>query len=307
MSKLYKEMLAALNAGRHVERITDLETGDEALMVDGTIRYGGIIENGLVEKIVAEPTLILFGAGHVSKALYDLAMLQRMRIIVLDDRSEVLTEERFPLAERHIAPFGKLLEEEYDALSPYFVIFTHGHSYDLEALRYALSHKFSYLGMIGSKAKSASQIESVRKEGFPEERINAIHSPIGIKINAVTPEEIAVSIMAEIIGIYRKDKDAVSLDSSLIGKIADGKGITVRIIAKQGSAPRSVGSTMFVTETASYSTIGGGNVESIAIAEARRMIRENKRREILSLNLGRGGNAGMICGGSVSLLLADEE
>ena len=307
MSKLYKEMLAALNAGRQVERITDLETGDEALMVDGAIRFGGIIENGLVEKIVAEPILILFGAGHVSKALYDLAVLQRMRIIVLDDRSEVLTEERFPLAERHIAPFGKLLEEEYDALSPYFVIFTHGHSYDLEALRYALSHKFSYLGMIGSKAKSASQIESVREEGFPEERINAIHSPIGIKINAVTPEEIAVSIMAEIISIYRKDKDAVSLDSSLIGKIADGKGITVRIIAKQGSAPRSVGSTMFVTETASYSTIGGGNVESIAIAEARRMIRENKKREILSLDLGNGGNAGMICGGSVSLLLADEE
>ena len=293
-------MLEALRNGKKITRLTDMETGEEALYIDGILSYGKEMTGGMEEHLTAEPTLILFGAGHVSKALYDLAVLQGMRTIVLDDRESELTEERFPFAERHIAPFEELLGREYDAVSPYFVIFTHGHSYDLDALRYCLSRSSGYLGMIGSRAKAEAQIRTVRNEGFPEERIRSIHSPIGLSINAVTPEEIAISIMAEIISIYRKDRNAVSIDTRLLERISDGEGVIVRIIGKKGSAPRSVGSVMFVEKDRTYSTIGGGRIESLAIDEARKL---GSGRKILRYDLSEGGNAGMICGGSVTLLL----
>ena len=306
MSDLYTILKKALSEGRKIERTTDTSSGDENLIIDGKLAYGSAIENGCTESIIAEPTLVMFGAGHVSKALYDLAVLQGMRTVVLDDRAEELTEERFPLSERHIGPFEELLRKEYDVPSPYFVIFTHGHSYDLDALRYALSHNFSYLGMIGSKSKSAAQMRIVREEGFPAERISAVHSPIGLPINAVTPEEIAVSIMAEIISVFRRNKDAVTVDTSLLDKIINEDGIVARIIEKQGSAPRSIGSMMFVTSDGTYSTIGGGRIESLAIEEARAMLKNNTRRKILCYDLGKGGNAGMICGGSVKVILSRE-
>ena len=303
MNELYRMLLEAVARGQRITRKTDTATGDEALFIDGSLAWGDDIKEGLEENLVAEPVLVLFGAGHVSKALYDIASLHSMRTIILDDRETELTEERFPKAERHIGPFEELLQREYDAPSPYFVIFTHGHSYDLDALRYCLSHRFSYLGMIGSKAKSASQIETVRSEGFPEERIAAIHSPIGLSINAVTPEEIAISIMAEIISVYRKDRKAVTVDTSLVSRMLEEDGIVVRIIEKQGSAPRSVGSMMFVNESSTYSTVGGGRIESLAIEEARKLLKSGEEKKIVSYDLGKGGNAGMICGGSVKLLL----
>ena len=307
MNSIFTALQDAMKEGRRIEWITDTETGDECITADGTAVYGRAIQNGARERIIAEPVLVLFGAGHISKALYDLAVLQGMKTIVLDDRESELTEERFPLAERQIAPFEELLKEEYCSISPYFVIFTHGHAYDLEALRYALSRSFSYLGMIGSKAKSSAQIETMRAEGFPEEKIRKIHSPIGVSINAVTPEEIAVSIMAEIISVYREDKSAVTIAPSLLDRITKEEGIVVRIIEKQGSAPRSVGSMMFVTNDRIYSTIGGGRIESLAIDEARAMLKSKAKRKILSFDLGKGGNAGMICGGSVRILLESNE
>ena len=303
MNELYRMLLEAVARGQKITRKTDTATGDEALFIDGSLAWGDDIKEGLEENLVAEPVLVLFGAGHVSKALYDIASLHSMRTIILDDRETELTEERFPKAERHIGPFEELLQREYDTPSPYFVIFTHGHSYDLDALRYCLSHRFSYLGMFGSKAKSASQIETVLSEGFPDDRIEAKHSPIGLSINAVTPEEIAISIMAEIISVYRKDRKAVTVDTSLVSRMLEEDGVVVRIIEKQGSAPRSVGSMMFVNESSTYSTVGGGRIESLAIEEARKLLKSGEEKKIVSYDLGKGGNAGMICGGSVKLLL----
>ena len=208
MNKLYEKLAEALEEGRRIEWLTSPDDGEECLLIDGEAAFGKPSDGMTATTITSEPTLLLIGAGHIGKALYDLATLQGMRTIVLDDRAEELTEERFSKAERHVGPFEELLQKRY-APSPYIVIFTHGHSYDLEALRYALSAPFSYLGMIGSKAKAAAQIETVTNEGFDIARIKAIHSPIGISINAVTPEEIAISIMAEIISTLRKDKGAV--------------------------------------------------------------------------------------------------
>ena len=302
MNKLYEKLAEALEEGRRIEWLTSPDDGEECLLIDGEAAFGKPSDGMTATTITSEPTLLLIGAGHIGKALYDLATLQGMRTIVLDDRAEELTEERFSKAERHVGPFEELLQKRY-APSPYIVIFTHGHSYDLEALRYALSAPLSYLGMIGSKAKAAAQIETVTNEGFDIARIKAIHSPIGISINAVTPEEIAISIMAEIISTLRKDKSAVLLSPTLARKASEGSCVVARIIDKHGSAPRSIGSMMVITEDSTYSTIGGGRVESIAIDEGRKMLEDGPERKILRLDLSKGGNAGMICGGGVTVLL----
>ena len=302
MSEFYRTMRKLLAEHGSVERRTDTETGKEALFLDGRFIIGDDGDYSQTERIKAEPVLILFGAGHVGKALYDLAMLQGMRTIVLDDREELLTEQRFPQAERHIGPFSKLLSREYDAISPYYTIFTHGHSYDKDCLRYALSHKSAYIGMIGSKKKASVQLEAMIQEGFPEDDVSKVHSPIGLSINAVTPEEIAVAIMAEIITTFRDDRNTISIDGALLDALADKKGMTVRIIEKEGSAPRGKGTMMFVTEDGVYSTIGGGAVERLAIRHAEEMLREGIDTDIVDYGLESGGNTGMICGGNLRVL-----
>ena len=302
MSEFYRTMRMLLAEHSSVERRTDTETGKEALFLDGRFIIGDEGDYSQTERIKAEPVLIMFGAGHVGKALYDLAMLQGIRTIVLDDREELLTEQRFPQTERHIGPFSKLLSREYDAISPYYAIFTHGHSYDKDCLRYALSHKSAYIGMIGSKKKASVQLEAMIQEGFPEDDVRKVHSPIGLSINAVTPEEIAVAIMAEIITTFRDDRNTISIVGALLDDLADKKGMTVRIIVKEGSAPRGKGTMMFVTKDKIYSTIGGGAVERLAIRHAEEMLREGIDTDIVDYGLESGGNTGMICGGNLRVL-----
>ena len=302
MNEFYTELERLLAGHGNAERRTDTETGNEALFHDGRFLIGDKGSYDLIERIIAEPVIVMFGAGHVGKALYDLAVLQGMRTIVLDDRPALLTEERFPLAERHTGPFSTLLGEEYDAIAPYFVIFTHGHSNDKDCLRYALSHESSYIGMIGSRKKAETQLEAMIGEGFPEEKVRSVHSPIGLGINASTPEEIAVSIMAEIISVFRSGRNAVTMDSAMLKAMTRENGIAVRIIEKKGSAPRGEGTMMFVTKDRIYSTIGGGAVENEAIKHARKMLSGNTARDIVEYGLDAGGNTGMICGGNVKVL-----
>ena len=306
MSRYFKEFLEALSQGS-VERRTILESGAEAIFQDGRLITSSdgsrdFSSADLTETVKAEPHLILFGSGHIGKALYDIGTIMQMRMTVLDDRAELLTEERFPLAERHIAPFSELLKKEYEATAPCYVIFTHGHSYDTECLRYALRRPASYIGMIGSRAKSARSLAQLREEGFSEESLSAVHTPIGLPIGAETPEEIAVSIMAEIISIFRSGDHFTTIDPSLLRFMADRRGIAVRIVDKRGSAPRSIGSMMAVTESGIAGTVGGGAIEMAAVNEAREMIASCERYRLRHYDLTASGDIGMVCGGNETLL-----
>ena len=156
--------------------------------------------------------------------------------------------------------------------------------------------------MIGSKKKASVQLEAMIQEGFPEDDVSKVHSPIGLSINAVTPEEIAVAIMAEIITTFRDDRNTISIDGALLDAMANKKGMTVRIIEKEGSAPRGRGTMMFVTEDGVYSTIGGGAVERLAIRHAEEMLRNRIDTDIVGYGLESGGNTGMICGGNLRVL-----
>ena len=306
MNDFYRAFLSALEAG-DLERKTVFETGEQAIYHDGQFILGSqgkpIQEASLTEHIKPEPHLFIFGAGHVSKALYDLAVLQNMKVTVADERAEVCNPKRFPLANRILLPYPDILQTQFDIISPYYVIVTHGHSYDSQCLEYALNHRCSYIGMIGSKGKVAATMEKMLAKGYTQEQLNKVCSPIGLKIGAVTPEEIAISIMAEIISHFRSDKNLVTIDPNLIKVMASGHGVDVRIVEKHGSAPRSVGSQMFVSEDGNlYGTIGGGAIENRSIEIAKKMIKDNLNYHLEQFTLDASSDLGMICGGNAKVI-----
>lgn len=304
----YSKFLSALEQG-DLERRTVFETGEQAIYQNGFFLAGSkdkpIEEADLVEHIKPEPHLFIFGAGHVSKALYDLAVLQEMKVTVADERKEVCNAERFPSACRIVMPYEDMLKTEFDVLSPYYVIVTHGHVYDSQCLEYALNHKSSYIGMIGSKGKVAATMQKMLDKGFSQEQLDKVCSPIGIKIGAVTPEEIAISIMAEVISYFRSDKNLVTVDPNLIKVMTKEHGVDVRIVEKHGSAPRSVGSQMFVTEEGRlYGTIGGGAIENRSIEIAKQMIKDNTPYHLEHFTLDASSDLGMICGGNAKVIFS---
>lgn len=307
-NSFYSKFLSELEQG-DIERRTLFKTGEQAIYQNALFLASSngrpIDEADLIEHIKPEPHLFVFGAGHVSKALYDLAILQKMKVTVVDERAEVCNKDRFPLANRILMPYEIILNKEFNVFSPYFVILTHGHIYDSQCLEYALNHKHSYIGMIGSKGKVSATMQRMLDKGYSQEQLDKVCSPIGIKIGAVTPEEIAISIMAEIISYFRSDKNLVSIDPNLIKVMANEHGVDVRIVEKHGSAPRSVGSQMFVAKDGNlYGTIGGGAIENRSIEIAKLMIKDNLSYHIEDFILDASSDLGMICGGNAKVIFS---
>jgi xanthine dehydrogenase accessory factor len=152
------------------------------------------------EPVEAESVVYLFGAGHVSTSVALLASLVGFRLAVIDDRAEFATRERFPTADEvSVLPFEKVFDHLRVTPDSYLVIVTRGHVSDRTVLRSALTTNPAYIGMIGSKRKREAIYQSLVDEGVPRERLEAVHSPIGVEIGAETPEEIAVSIVGELI------------------------------------------------------------------------------------------------------------
>jgi len=158
--------------------------------------------NLFVEAWTPPATVFLFGAGHVSRPLCRLAKMVGFRVVVIDDRAEFPTKARFPEADEWITrPFALGLDDLPLDPNAYMVIITRGHLHDHQILRQGLKEPVGYLGMIGSRRKTEIIFKALRREGFSEEKIKTIHAPIGLAINAQTPEEIAVSIVAELIQV----------------------------------------------------------------------------------------------------------
>ena len=144
--------------------------------------------------------VVIFGGGHISAALVPLLNTVGFRCWVYDNRPEYTTEDRFPLAEKLItADYLKIAEHVEMTEKDYAVVMTNGHSFDLEVQDQILREPFAYIGVIGSRRKTAAVSAKLRERGIPEEKIAVIHTPIGTAIKAVTPEEIAVSIAGELI------------------------------------------------------------------------------------------------------------
>jgi xanthine dehydrogenase accessory factor len=154
-----------------------------------------------VEPLYDGGTVLIFGAGHISRKLAPLTRLVGFRTVVLDDRLEFANREYFETADEIIVPDsfeGVMNGLEIDEDS-YLVLVTRGHAHDKTLLRQALGTKAGYIGMIGSLRKRDSVYDALHEEGFPRHEFDKVCSPIGLDIGAETPEEIAVSIVAELI------------------------------------------------------------------------------------------------------------
>lgn len=155
----------------------------------------------LVEPLNINGTAYIFGAGHVARSLAEFTHAVDFWTVVLDDRAEFANRRHFPTADRLVVleSFSNAMEKIAVDQESYMVVVTRGHQDDVTVMPQVLKTDARYIGMIGSRRKCALIFEELRKQGFSEEAIRRIHAPIGIHISAETPEEIAVSIVAEMI------------------------------------------------------------------------------------------------------------
>ena len=155
-----------------------------------------------IEPIEPSPELYVIGAGHVGTELANLAQAVGFEVHVVDDREKFANRERFPKAAEVVAEdIPTWIAQKALAPHAYVVIVTRGHTNDLEALRALAPRELRYLGLIGSRAKVARIYDALAADGVPAEQLKRVHAPIGLDIGAVTPQEIAVSILAELIAV----------------------------------------------------------------------------------------------------------
>lgn len=157
-----------------------------------------------VETVAKQPPLIIFGAGHLSTHISRYAKSLNFTVTVCDDRYQYANKERFPDADHIIVEnFERAFDKIHIDRDSYIVIVTRGHKYDRIILEQALGTNAKYIGMIGSKRKTLTILKTLNERGVPEQVLNRVYSPIGISIGAVTPEEIALSIVSELVKIRR--------------------------------------------------------------------------------------------------------
>jgi len=176
---------------------------DTGLVCGGTLDI-------FIEPVLPPALLYIFGAGHISVNLYKVARGAGFDVTVVDDRESYANRERFPDAKEVIAEdFERAMLKLDPNESSYIVIVTRGHRDDMRVLRWAVQSQARYIGMIGSKRKTITIFRELTKEGIPAERFQRVHAPVGLDIGAITPEEIAVAITAELIAVRRHSERAL--------------------------------------------------------------------------------------------------
>jgi xanthine dehydrogenase accessory factor len=171
-------------------------TYDNGLICGGTVEI-------FVEPILPQPALHLFGGGHVSMAVAKAAAAVGFAINVIDDRETFANAERFPMAQRFFTTYEEAFEKIQPSAASYLVIVTRGHKEDMRVLAWAVRTDARYVGMIGSRRKVLSVYKALEQDGYRPEEFERVYAPMGLDIGALSPEEIAVSIVAELIAVRR--------------------------------------------------------------------------------------------------------
>jgi len=169
---------------------------------DAGLICGGTLEI-FVEPILPQPLLYIFGGGHISSAVARVASASGFSVHVADDREAFANTERFPMADKLYTTYEDAFAKIAPNASSYLLIVTRGHRDDMRVLAWAVRTDARYIGMIGSKRKVLSVYKALEKEGYAPEEFERVHAPVGLDIGALTPEEIAVSITAELIAVRR--------------------------------------------------------------------------------------------------------
>lgn len=267
------------------------------------------------EPIAKEERLIVLGGGHISGYLCEFAAKTGFDVWVVDEREEFANKERFPYAKKVICgKFMEVLPTLNINKNDYVAIVTRGHSCDGDCLYYILTHELpGYLGMIGSKRRVSAQFEMFRGMGISEDKIAQVHNPIGLPIKGVTPPEIAVSILAELILEKRTKKTngtvQTELDYEVLLEWLNGTRpcAMATILKAQGSSPRKEGAKMLIFEDKSIlGSVGGGLAESKVIEKGHEMIGSGEAflfHFVMDADV--AARVGMACGGTFDMLIED--
>lgn len=259
----------------------------------------------VIECIKPQSKIYIFGGGTVALPLSKMCKLCNFSVVVFDNRKDFANKERFLEADEVVCDsFSNILETYPFQDNSYFVIVTRGHQSDENCLKAILNKHYAYVGMIGSKRKSKLLLSNLEKAGIPPEKIKDVHSPIGLSINAKTPEEIAVSILGQI--IETKNLGNTQECSLEIFEHINKPCIMCTLILSKGSTPRKMGCKMLVYKDGNiYGTIGGGALEFKTIEKAKELLKSTEDYTFLDFCLSNqdAANAGMVCGGQARVLL----
>ncbi len=343
---VYRDLADSLEAGEKAVLVTKLGPGgsEKRLFAEAELLGGGNLTSGMLAKAqealgtgnlqftketeeefvffepcFPEPRLIVFGGGHISKPLVEFGAKVGFKTTVIDDRPSFANAGRFPLAERVICESFERCFKLFDInASSFIVIVTRGHKHDMLCLKEVLRHNAAYVGMIGSKRRIKIVREQLLEEGYTEEQLQRLNAPIGVEIDAVTPEEIAVSIIVQVISFRRKKtiKGGLSygrvnwpeLDREVIDELAKVKGepkAIATILSTKGSAPRKAGAKMLVfSDGRTLGSIGGGCSEGEVILAARDVLRDGKYRfQTVDMTGYVAEDEGMVCGGIMEVVI----
>jgi len=327
MTELYQQIFARLEQGAasrlvsryhagHIERRLIEEDSDQPEAGGLTFEMAGETLT-LTERFTPQPRLVILGGGHIAVPLCAFAARLGFDIWLYDDRPSFANPDRFPEAQQVICDdFANMRERLNLRQSDYLCILTRGHKHDIFCLEALLTDEMPhYVGMIGSKRRIAIVKEEVAAKTGRSDLLDKLHAPIGLSIGSVTPEEIALSIMAEIIKIKRLGADTkgatqgqeASIDPELfhwLAMISDEKAALVTIVDTSGSTPRETGAKMLVTLSGKViGSIGGGCAEAGVITLARDMIDKNGYH-LLEIDLADSAEEnGMVCGGRMQILI----
>ncbi|MDR2530746.1 MAG: XdhC family protein [Oscillospiraceae bacterium] len=269
---------------------------------------------GMAAFYASTPRLIVFGGGHIAIPVSSIAKLVGFDVVVYDDRPAFAHSARFPNAQVICDGFDKIAEHITLTDRDYVVIVTRGHKHDGECLRWVLSSESEpfYMGMIGSGRRVAIVRKQVADEGYDAERLARLHSPIGLKIGAITPEEIAVSILAEVIERKRSADSrghyhgTFAVDPTLAAQLArDCESCAmITIVETDGSTPREEGAQMLVyADGRTYGTIGGGCAEADVARYSRQVLSSGSGWGLFEVDMTDAAEEdGMVCGGVMTVL-----
>lgn len=269
-----------------------------------------------------EKELVICGGGHVSIPIITLGKMAGFEVTVLEDRPFFADKAREAGADQVICEsFESGLRQVEGNADTYFIIVTRGHRFDQICLEEIVKKEHAYIGMMGSRKRTAIVKQNLEQRGVSKEVLNTVYTPIGLGIGAETPEEIAIAIIAEIIEIKNKKKKTCGYSKDIIKMIMDEKNyaspkVLATIIKRKGSAPRAVGTKMLICKNGTcIGTIGGGLLEAEVTKKALCMIEESqsesenckdkKKNCIYQINMTRNDaeEEGMVCGGIVDVFL----
>ena len=299
MRKEFQDILAAVENGREA---TLTRTVGEATYV---------------RRFLPPERLILLGGGHVSLALYEAARRVDFAVTVVDDRPAFANFTRFPEAKEVVCDsFENALPRLHIGAGDFVCVLTRGHRDDVTCMKYLLrGNEPRYLGMIGSHRRVKGLFELLAEEGFDKERIGRVHAPIGLSIGAVTPAEIAVSILAELIAARHAlpagegvlPQQNTDLDALRFLRDDSHPAALLLVLSTKGSTPVKGGALMGTDKLGNNAgTIGGGCGGNQAILAARRLMGTGKSQVVTVDMTGEvAAMEGMVCGGTMDVLIED--